>query len=211
MSTEHPTKTDKVSFVTCDVQKFNLWWTAREWSYRPRAEGVAGPVQAFESRLLDFGNCTTFGELDAVAGKANAARVLVDSGYAERIGEVYGACAQFNLIPTKGVGGRTMKLPWTQSTINPAEGITGSRGGAQNILLIQFHADTFKSRLYEMVCGRVAGLDWSVYKNIDREYVAQMTSEEKSDGTWKLKRGRRDNHLWDCEVLQVLATDVFIQ
>jgi hypothetical protein len=61
-----------------------------------------------------------------------------------------------------------------------------------------------------MMCNRVPGFQWSVYQGIEREYVNQMTSEEKTDGLWKLKRGRTNNHLWDDEVLQLLAADVFL-
>lgn len=197
-------------FLTADIQKYDLWWVVREWI--PLAEGakpITG-IKASEARLREWGRCGTFTELDQVAIRHNALRVLVDSGYAERITEVYAACQQLNMIPTKGAG-RRMALPWVQRQINPFEGDPRGRQSQGNIiLLLEFHADTLKSRMYEMICNRVPGFAWSVYKDIEREYVNQMTAEEKADGLWKMKRGRADNHLWDCEVLQVLAADVFL-
>ncbi len=39
--------------------------------------------------------------------------------------------------------------------------------------------------------------------NIDANYLQQVTSEECIDGAWVARR--KDNHLWDCEVMNLVA------
>jgi hypothetical protein len=49
---------------------------------------------------------------------------------------------------------------------------------------------------------------WHVYRGIEEQYCKQVASEERVDGKWQTKRGHPNNHLWDCEVLQVLAATI---
>jgi hypothetical protein len=48
---------------------------------------------------------------------------------------------------------------------------------------------------------------WRIPQDISSQYVEQMTSEQCVDGKWQ--RVKRDNHLWDCEVMQVLCSRVY--
>lgn len=194
-----------VTHVTVDVQKLSLYWVAREW--RQRVGDSLGP-RWDRTRLLEWGQVTTFDEIAAIADKVRAYHVLVDSGYGERTMEVYEACWSKNFRPTKGTD-RKMLTPWARSDINPFEGDRSGRQRQQAILpLIQVQTDHYKQRLLALIRGETPGITWEVYQGIDREYVAQVASEERVDGKWRLKRGVRDNHLWDCEVLQVVASDL---
>ena len=49
---------------------------------------------------------------------------------------------------------------------------------------------------------------WHVYKGIERDYVRQVMSEQLTPKGWVVRKGYSDNHLWDCEVLQVLAATI---
>ena len=48
---------------------------------------------------------------------------------------------------------------------------------------------------------------WWIYRNPEREYLRQVTAEERVNGKWNTKPGQSQNHLFDCCVGQlVLAT-----
>jgi hypothetical protein len=49
---------------------------------------------------------------------------------------------------------------------------------------------------------------WYVYRHPERDYVRQVTAEQKQEGEWKLREGHPHNHLFDCEVLQLLAATI---
>jgi hypothetical protein len=50
---------------------------------------------------------------------------------------------------------------------------------------------------------------WAIPRDTGAEYQQQVTSEQQVGGKWRLRRGQRDNHLWDCEVLQLLGATIF--
>jgi hypothetical protein len=71
-----------------------------------------------------------------------------------------------------------------------------------------FRPDVFKTKLLDRIKGLVKS-EWLVYQDIDFEYQFQVTSEECRDNVWKIKRGHgKENHLFDCEVLQLMAAQL---
>ena len=129
--------------------------------------------------------------------------VLVDSGYGVRTSEVYQICLAHNFLPSKGAS-RKMSMPWTQQQINIFEGTRRQRNG-ESIQLLVFDTAQIKGVLFDMI----EGSSWHLPRDISTDYIQQMTSEEMIADKWVLKRGHKDNHLLDCEVLQVLAAMVF--
>lgn len=175
--------------MTVDVQKDHFWYVVREW--------CAGG----KSCLVEWGSCGTWDQLDEIASRHKAEAVVVDSGYGERATEVYEECIRRRMVPAKGDDrGSTPDLPWRKSDINPYEGTRRAKDG-ESLQLILWHTDTFKLMLLARLRGDASG--WFVYRGIERDYCLQITAEERTPKGW-IKR-RRDNHMTDCEAMQILA------
>lgn len=178
--------------MSVDVQQASYWWVVREW--------LAGG----ESGLVTWGQADTWADIDRIARKWKAAHVLVDSGYGERNAEVLQACAELKMIPTRGAD-RRMQVPIMLKTINPYEGTSRQALGLK-MGRIDYDADLMKDQLFELVKREREA--WWVPKGIEREYALQMSSESRSEtGAWTKIRG--NNHLWDCEVIQVVGAIFF--
>jgi len=179
--------------MTVDVQKDHFWYLVREWA-------VGGA-----SCLVEWGTAGSWDQLDEIALRHKAEAVVVDSGYGERTIEVYDECVRRRMCPAKGDDkGTTPELPWRKSDINPYEGTRRQRDGERMSLLL-WHTDTFKLMLLARMRGDVDG--WYVYRGIERDYCQQVTAEERTPTGW-IKR-RRDNHLLDCEAMQICAAHAY--
>jgi hypothetical protein len=190
-------KKKKTTFITVDVQKGYGYWLAREW------------IEDGDSGLIDCGIWHDWTQLDKIASVKDgfgASRVLVDAAYGERTQEVYQACYKYRFIPTMGKE-NIKDLLFTQGKINPFEG-TRRQKERHSIGIIYFRTEPFKTQLMNRI-QRKTEFAWYVYHGIELEYADQVTSEERKDGVWVLKRGRTQNHFWDCEVLQLLAATRF--
>jgi len=179
--------------LTADVQKGHHWYVAREW------------VENGDSGLVDWGYGIILEDLRAKDEELEADQVYIDNNYDERSMEVYEACLEWQWIPTIGSG--SMALPFKKNSVNPFEGKVGAKAKKGVIQQITFHADVFKGVLMDLIRGSLAK-KWYVYRKLEAQYVKQVMSEEKVDGVFVKKRGHPDNHLWDCEVLQLLAARV---
>jgi phage terminase large subunit GpA-like protein len=177
--------------MTVDVQKAHMWYVVREW------------IDGGNSGLIDYGYAVTWQDLEEIANMHNVVRVLVDVGYAQRAMEVYEYCYQFNAWPTKGVNDSS--LPFRKQLIDPFEGKRGA--GGENIVQYNFNTDVFKIILMDLIRGE-SEHKWNLYKNVERDYIRQVASEHRVDGEWKTKPGHAENHLWDCEVLQLLGATI---
>lgn len=183
-----------------DVQKDSLRYVARLF--------VAGG----DSGMIDYGVAYGWQEIADMADRLGALGlpvwVLVDSGYGERTQEVYEAALQFRMIPTKGSSTAMRSHPWTQTTINVFEG-TKKQAEGHSIQLITFDTIALKLQLMDRLQGR-GPFGWYVFSGIGEDYAKEVTAEEYSPetGKFQLKRGRRDNHFLDCEVLCLLGATI---
>ena len=184
-------KKPKVRYMTIDVQKHHQWWVVREW------------VDGGDSGLVDFGSAPTWSDIEGIADKYGVAKVYVDNHYAERSMEVYEYCFECTAIPTMGMDSKY--LPFVKKQVDPFEGKRG--GGESKILEYHFNTDVFKTNLMQLMRGETKQA-WYVYRHPERDYVRQVTAEQKMDGEWKLREGHQHNHLFDCEVLQLLAATI---
>ena len=181
--------------VTVDVQKGYGWWLAREW------------VKGGDSGLIDYGKWMDWGELNDTATAAKASWVLVDCGYAERQQEVYEASLKYRFIPTKGQE-NIKDLLFLESAINPFEGKRRHRE-RHSLTVLFFKTDPFKMQLMQRIRAE-SGHAWYTYRDPEVDYQNQVTSEHREDGRWKIKPGHgTENHLWDCETLQLLGATRF--
>ena len=182
-----------VVYTTADVQKYDLWTVTREW------------VEGGDSGLIDYRKVLRFSDIDAIAREHNAEQVLIDSKYPERRQEVYEASMSLNFIPTKGHDSR-LSQTWLQRYINPYEGT--AKKSPESLMIYIFDTYHYKAQLMGRIKGEIK-TGWWVFAGVDRTYRQQMISEEKVDGKYVLRSGHKDNHLWDCEVLQVLAATIY--
>jgi phage terminase large subunit GpA-like protein len=176
------------TFVTVDVQKAHLWALVREW------------YDGGDSGLLDYGYVVDWSQVEDLANKYKAERVGVDCGYATRAAEVYEYAIKAKALPLRG-SDSLQNIPVKELVIDPWE---GKRAGGENkVLTYLFNADTFKSLLLDMMRGE-ARQRWAIPDGVPMEYILQAGSEEKVDGVWRCKRGRSQNHLADCETMQLV-------
>lgn len=179
---------DHTILMTVDVQKDHLWYLLRSW--RPGGE----------SALIDWGRCLDWDDVDEIAAKYRPAWLAVDSGYGQRTQEVYEESLRRQYIPMKGDDkAKPGLLPFSRTAINPYEGTRRQIEG-QSVLLTVFHSDTFKLMLLDRMRGDVQG--WQIYRGIERDYLRQMTAEERTPTGW-VKR-RPDNHCFDLETMQLV-------
>ena len=190
------------TFLTMDVQKDCVWWAVREW--------YAGG----DSSLVDFGQAMNWQELREIGLKFKVRGGMIDNSYTERRDEIIEAVThglikgmilsygRDNLRDVKGMP-RDYDVNLNR---DPYEGT--ARQGAYRCHSVTFHPDRMKNHLYSLVMGTdQGGHIWRIPENISPGYIAQMTSEQSIDGHWQ--RINRDNHIWDCEVLQLLAAKIF--
>ncbi len=177
----------KAVVVTCDVQKAHLWAVAREW------------IDGGDSGLVDWSYLPMFEDLEEFANKHGATRVGIDCAYQQRAMEVYEYCFSFAAWPLRGSD--ALRIPFKKSLIDPFEGKHGA--GKYSIGTYTFNIDTFKTLLLDMLRGE-SPHKWVLYQHVENEYVVQAAAEERVDGVWRCKRGHSQNHMADCETMQVV-------
>lgn len=182
--------------IGVDVQKDTLRYVARQF------------VVGGDSGLIDYGIAYSWQEIADMADKLGAWGVLVDSGYGERTQEVYEACLQFRMIPTKGSSTSMRSQTWTQNTINVFEG-TKRQSEGSSVQLVTFDTIALKLQLMDRLQGK-GPFGWYLFSGVGDDYAKEVTAEEYLPETnkFQLKRGRRDNHYLDCEVLCLLAATI---
>lgn len=186
---------EKFPFLSCDVQQSHMWWLIREF------------IKPGSSGLVDYGHVVTWQQIGDLAEKFKCYKCGVDCNYDARRGEVETFCSDNDdvmLMGREDFGTATKfvklpKYPGTSRQTNPTQ---------DPLILIQFSADAIKTRLWQMING-FGEFDWYVCDLIDHEYTWQMASEESSDGHWDKKRSNSQNHLWDCEVMQIVMARSF--
>ena len=196
----------KPLFVTLagDVQRDCVYFTVRAW-------GEGG-----ESWLLDYGKLPTLESFNevlareyAIVGTAETVRItkgLIDSGYNSQA--VYELCwkSRGKLHPAKG---------WETLSGNVKKAMVPIAGGsgrnAFTIALYHFDDNAFKHQLYIVRIQDRQGPKWHLPFNVANDYIDQLTAEklvEKKNArgvpvqSWH--RTRPDNHLGDCEKMQLV-------
>jgi hypothetical protein len=200
-----------IRFMTCDRQEEDLfWWSIRAWS----ANG--------ESRRVDFGRAYGFAEVAEIAEKNGVLNVFCDSGYKPKGDNgVYAACLKYGWTALKGdpidvfwhqtKGKARLQRSYSELTKGDPESGT-EREGVRYANVVRFSASTYADRLHQLI-QRKLWTEPAEQHPMEAEYRKQMTSEFKkrkenkftgrSEMVWV--QARRDNHLWDCSKMQVLA------
>ena len=190
--------------ITCDRQKGHLWAVCRAW----RQDG--------SSMLLWEGLLQKASELRELQlrMKVRDKMVFMDEGY-ER-GEVYNECSQFGWFSLKGSG----EPSFPHTVQDPKGGIKtirklyskrkfGVNSHGKEVSYFVWSNEGVKDEL-----AKLRGLGppvWEFPEDVSGVYLYQMTSEIKMEivdpKTQTLRVGwkkvKYDNHLWDCEAMQV--------
>ena len=130
----------------------------------------------------------------------------MDYGYAERRQEVREQAYQRTYIPVLGEGNLPKYCDSKAKVILLYEGTESQKDG-ERIGIIMARPDTYKSVLLDLQNGE-GDRQWYCYRHIELEYVRQVTAEKCVDGKWVEKKGHPNNHLWDCEWMQLLAASL---
>ncbi len=180
----------KVVLGTVDVQKAHQWYLFREW------------IEGGDSGLVDYGYAVTWTQIEKKGDEHGAHRIGVDYAYESRRAEVFEYAAECQAWPL--MGRASLDLPYLQKAYDPKEGKRGQSSDEENkIKAYEFNDDIFSTMLLSMIRGE-SPKNWCLYSGIDREYVRQVNSTQKLDGKWGRKRGYSQDHLWDCEKMQVV-------
>jgi hypothetical protein len=188
-------------FLTVDRQRDHFWAVTRAW----RADG--------SSRLLYADRLLEWSQIIGLAAKYRVAPMLVfiDAGY--DTGAVYGFCAEHGYIALKGdqVDEFTHRRG-RQSIKRFYSGVQRVSVGQKQALLVRWSNTRIKDILGKLCNGQIAPFE--IPADVVADYPDHMTSEIKRDvidpKTGKMAQrwvrlGRRANHLWDCECLQVVG------
>jgi len=179
-------------FMAIDVQKHKLYCLVREW------------FDGGDSALVEWRELTTWKDVAELAARHNVARVFIDTGYTERRNEVLEQCLYGEIKGGVPMFGRdSLKEAYKVDKRDPFEGT--AKQGRSKMPMITFNPDQIKHILSKLTAGEDLH-QWLLPADIDADYIMQVTSEECIDGAWVKKR--RDNHLWDCEVMNLCAAMV---
>lgn len=197
-------------FCTIDKQKDHYWMVIRAWA------------KSGASRLKYFGRLHTVEDLKACISdyKVDHRRVFVDCGFEQD--EVWQLCCangwkafkgddrvNFNCRTDEGEK-YTGAYTWPPEAGKPGAGTRSY--GMQVCPTVYWSNPTIKDILARLKSGKAA--PWGVPSDINPEYAKHMSSEMKKAVLDKrynryVKRwvaiGRRPNHGWDCECMQVVC------
>jgi hypothetical protein len=184
----------RLVFVTADVQQYNQPYVVREW------------IKGGDSGLVEWGQAQSWEALERVANQYKAYRVGVDYGYELRRMEVFEYAARCRAWPM--MGRDNLELPVVKRQINPFEGRKATLDHRKNLTVWHFNTDVFGLLLLALM-GGVRPQRWLLYKFIEEVYVGQAASMERVAGRWQKRRGHGQNHLWDCEMMQVVMATIY--
>lgn len=199
-------------FFTIDVQMDELWGAVRDW----KRDG--------SSRLVWCGKMDTWGEARAMQARVAAKDwdTFVDSGFNSHT--VYAKALEFGWVTLKGSplenfthtkAGKTKKRLYSEKVpIDTGIG-TVHQGNPRGIIpLYHWSNPAAKDILDRLRSGR--GATWAVPQEIPDFYAKHMSGEVKKESRdkrtgavkWEWVKVRKDQHLWDCEAMQIVAASM---
>ena len=185
----------------------HYWWVIRAFGQWGR------------SRLVAYGRCQTYQELDEVRERFNVQPldVVIDSGY--KATEVYRICAAKGWKAFKGDTvesyidhdprlRKAIRRIWNKTQADPG---IGTNQRLRPIPLFRWANDPTKDILADMICGMTG--EWTLPRKVGRDYLRQMTAEKRMEKinaatgrrSFFWKRIKDDNHYMDCECMLIIA------
>jgi len=174
-----------------------------------------------KSRLVKYGRCSTKEQLEEIRMEANVqkANAMIDSGF--KAAELYRFCQATGWKAMKGDDAqyfphrdkkrkKTIRRMWSKTTVDPS---FGTKRTARNIPLYRWSNPMAKDTLLEFMQGTVG--EWTIPRICGAEYLKQVTAEKRKERIdnkgrvfYEWHRIRRDNHLFDCELMILVAAIV---
>lgn len=197
------TENEVLRFFTVDKQRDHFWGVVRAWS----ADGA--------SRLIWEGRIGTWETIDAIREQYGVPPTCTFVDGRWDTGNVYDECGKRGWTALLGSGDNG--YVWTDKKGNK---ILRAFSYIQKALspsgkvchYVRWSDERVKDSLILLRTGR--GMPWVVPDDISEDYVKQIDSEHKVPVTnsrtgqtreiW-VRIKSRDNHLWDCECMQVAA------
>jgi len=189
-------------FCTVDVQRTGFYCLIRMWT------------QGSQSRLRIWKFATSWDEVDAFAKKHKVAPALVYVDCGDQFDDVIRQCGIHKWTALRG--DQRSEFAWriqtnkgiktVNKTYAPARLVNAGTGAVRVHHYSNLALKDQLSRLRKN--GR-----HTVPHDVGQEYKNQMESEVRTINTngkpeWK-RIGKRDNHLWDCEVMQLVPAAAF--
>ena len=194
--------------ASADTQDNGWYYAIRAWGYG----------RDMESWLIREGFVTTLDGLakvffedvyEDVNGQKYVVNIaLIDSG-GHNTALVYDFCRFYpQALATKGSSHRSMVQPFRFSKVDVYPGTNKPIPGGVQLLIVNtiYYKDMLALKL-QIAPGDPGA--FHVHSEIGEDYAKQMVSEVKDEqtGLWKCPSGK-DNHYWDCEVLNLVAADI---
>lgn len=190
-----------------DVQENCLYWTLRAWGNFSTSQNIAHG-QAFSFREIERIMNLKYKMEDGTEMIVNLA--LVDSG--DQTDKVYDFCTDNSdwALPCKGAS-NNMQSHYKISKVNKSD----SKAYGMNLVLVD--GGKYKDMIAARMHRENGEGSWMVYKDCDREYAEQVTSEHKvnvrmGNGkkklAWVTKTTHAENHYLDAEVYAYAAADI---
>lgn len=203
-----------VRFLTidCHLKSPRFWFVVREW------------WKTGNSKLVTFGSCDTVEELEKIQ-KDNGvtdSHVYIDSGYDSQF--VYQTCAAHGTLtrakplplhigwtPTKGFAENKYWVDKrTGQKLIHGFGLASLSHKKYNLYTLEYNADAIKDVLHRFRQQKTE-TKWAVTENTTATYWEHLSGEVKreriSEGRltyrWEKRRSNTQNHLLDCEVVQI--------
>ena len=179
--------------LTVDVQKSHLWYVARDWTNHGAST---------DTGLREWGKVANFDDLYTLCEKLQPNVVGIDAHYQGRYGETVDFCASEGALALMGEENMKKDI-YLRDDMDPSEGRKSRMRLGSRFSMLTWNTDIFRSKLLSAIDGD-GPFPWHVYRMIERQYVRQVLSTHKVDGEWIRKKGHPDDHLFDCEVMQLV-------
>jgi phage terminase large subunit GpA-like protein len=192
-----------------DTQDNGFWYEVRAW-------GFGGPEFLKNSWGIKEGFAPSWGELEQVLwgeelldadGNRYVISLVIQDALGHRTAEVYGFCIKHRGKIFPSFGKQTMAQPYTWGTQEYYPGTKKAiPGGLKSINVnTQYFKDEL-SGLLEIVPGDPSS--WRYHAEFPDAHAKHMTAEFVNEaGFWENPSGK-DNHLWDCAVLNLVAAEI---
>jgi hypothetical protein len=196
-------------FLTIDVQKDHFWARVRCWALDGSSRGI------YEGKLTAWENIRAVQEKFQIPNRC----VFIDSRYmpeevAKNRMRLRGDDPKFlwNMIMGEGVKGYSVANAKGKKLLRTYSSIMRARSQAGVLYeFFKFSNLRAKDQLASLMAGN--GSYFGIEIDHSKEYAKQMASEHRvmvgKDFQWKPIKEHFPNHLWDCEVMQIVAACVF--
>lgn len=195
--------------ASVDTQDYGFWFEIRAWGY-------GGPELSKDSWCVKEGYVTTFGDLERVLwgedlldvdGNRYVISLTIQDALGHRTAEVYNFCVKHRGKIVPSIGRDTMAQPFTWTNL---EFFPGTKkpipGGLKGINVNTKHFKDELSRLLEIHPGDPSA--WRYHAEFSEAHARHMTAEFVNDkGVWECPSGK-ENHLWDCASLNLVAAEI---